>query len=176
LQTIESEVVNGYLRGGTKVPLKEDPLFKLVWSNDEYELRTAKCAKFDAHNNFIGWEYKTDRLRKYSWIDQRWVLEQWRPPEVAYNSELPESINGSYEPLYVFQDERYNSLPLRLDVIQFIVKCALAPEKSEQLRKSISLEARENKDKKAMKESLEVLEDEGPLVSQFHDGSAILRP
>lgn len=43
------------------------------------------------------------------------------PPEFAANSELPDSKNGSYEPLYVFEDKDGNFLHPTRKAVEFLV-------------------------------------------------------
>ena len=176
METIESKQINDWLKGGPKVPLTEQQLFRLVWSDEQREKRWGTFVHFDMHGNKIGETQKLEECLKYSCIKERWILEQWFPPEVTINPELPESHLGSYEPVYVFEDNSGRSLPLRLDAVQFVVKCAMKPKRSELQRKIDDKNAHEEKDNKIFKADLDLLQDEGPLVSQFHDGSAILRP
>jgi hypothetical protein len=173
METIDSSVINAWLATMPCVPLSTQPLFRLVWSDEQYELRTGVFAKFIA-NVKVSEEKRTQNVLKYNWIKERWIVEQWFPPEVCLVEELPESIRGSYEPIYVFEDKGGNALPLKLEVVQFLVKQCLKPKTSAMLKKSISAENTEAREKVAAKQDWEQLADEGPLVSQFHDGTAIL--
>ena len=173
IDTIESYSIKQYLASAPRVSLTNDPLFKLVWSDDERELRTGTFAKFVAGVK-VSEETRTDQALKYNWIKERWILEQWAPPDVTMMEELPNSNVGSYEPLYVFEDKDGNALPLRLDVIQFIIKQALKPKTSAMFKRSLYKENAAAKTQVANDYSFDVLNDEGPLVSQFHDGSAVL--
>jgi len=101
-------------------------------------------------------------------------LEQWFPPEVCLNPELPDSIHGSYEPIYVFEDKDGNSLPLVLRVVQIIVRNCLLNTRSTMLRRSEDIARREKVEQIAYNKDMDMLSDEGPLVSQLHDGSAVL--
>jgi hypothetical protein len=107
---------------------------------------------------------------------ERWILEQWFPPEACLDPELPLSGLGSYEPIYVFESATGVALDLNLLVVQIIVKCALEPRRSSLRKRTDDANAAEQKEERIHKQDLAILEDEGPLVSQFHDGSAILAP
>ena len=172
--TIQANVIQHWLDQQARVPLTDKPLFRLVWSSDVRELRTGTYRQFSAEN-FIREVQKTELVLKYNWIPDRWILEQWFPPEVAQNDELPETCFGSYEPIFVF-DKKGEVLPLALEPVQFIVNIALRPKKSKMLRKSLSEEVKDQKEQAARNADMDFLNDEGPLVSQFHDGSAVLMP
>jgi len=173
IDTIDSLNIKKFLQSGPKAGLSEQPLFRLVWSDDEYELRKGTFGRFYGGEKIS--EYEAVEYRpKYSWLKERWVLEQWFGPQVTYMKELPESKSGSYEPIYVFESHAGSPLPLNLEVVAFIVKNALKPKTSEQLKKSIAKEQAEAKTKQAEQADWDMLNDEGPLVSQFHDGSAVL--
>jgi hypothetical protein len=175
METIESAVINAWLKIGPCVPLKTEPLFRLVWSDDSYELRTGTFAKFIAGVK-VSEHTTTEKVLKYNWISERWLVEQWFPPSICMMDELPESINGSYEPIYVFEDAKGNALPLKMEVVEFLIQACLKPKASEARRKSIASANIESREKMADKQNWDILTDEGPLVSQFHDGTAILRP
>jgi hypothetical protein len=175
METTDSLIINSWLGTMPAVSLRTEPMFRLVWSDDQYEIRTGVFAKFIAGIK-VSEEKRTQNVLKYNWIKERWIVEQWFPPEVCMLEELPESVRGSYEPIYVFEDKDSNALPLKLEVVQFLVQQCLKPKTSAMLKKSVSLENTEERKRIAAKQDWEQLTDEGPLVSQFHDGTAILRP
>lgn len=173
--TVESEIINNWLSGGPKVPLKEQPLFRLVWSDDQYELRTGTFTDWASGVKIR--EYKaTERVPKYNYIKERWIIEQWFPPEVTLNAELPHSHEGSYEPIYVFESSKGQVLPLNLRVAQIVVRNCLLNSRSTMLRRSEDLSRRERVEQVEYNKDLDLLNDEGAVVSQLHDGSAILNP
>ena len=174
--TIEASLIRDFLSRGPKIPLTDKPLFKLVWSNDERELRIGTYNTFDIHGNFIKQETKPENSLKYSWIKERWILEQWAPPEVCLNPELPDSINGSFEPIYVFEDKFGRALPLNGRVVEIIINRIMQPSTSEMFKRSLYKNQKEQKEAEQDKLVESILSDEGPLVSQFHDGTAIIMP
>lgn len=171
--TIEHEQINRFLSSGPKIPMTERPLFKLVWSDDAYELRTGTYRVFES-GVFIREETITKQVLKYSWLKECYVLEQWFPPQLCMLEELPDSDKGSYEPIYVFADAAGNTLPLNPKVVEFIVQQAMKPQKSSQLLKSVIDARMDAREQQLDDQNWDLLNDEGPLVSQFHDGSAIL--
>ena len=176
LETIDSFNINEWLRTmGPKISLTESPLFRLVWSDDMYELRTGTYAIFDKTTGAkLSESTRTENVLKYNYIKERWILEQWFPPQVVMNPELPNSKSGSYEPVYVFESAAGNALPLALQIVQIWVKNSMKPKTSQMHKRSLYNAIQEEREKQADKQDWEVLNDEGPLVSQFHDGSAIL--
>ena len=178
METIESKVINDFLSGHTKVPLTDKPMFKLVWSEDEYELRTGDYAIRDPKTTaIIAYAKKTDIVRKYGAIIERWILEQWYPPEVCQDPELPEACHdGSYEPIFVFEDKFRRPLQLNKLVVEIILSRLGAPSRSEAAIRSELRAELDAQDDKIAKMDWDILSDEGPLVSQFHDGTAILNP
>jgi hypothetical protein len=175
MESIEAEVINNYLRTLPHVPLKDDPFFRLVWSDDTRELRTGTFTEW--YGKVLIREYQaTERVPKYNWLKERWVLEMWCPPEVAYNDELPESISGSYEPVFVFEDAKHNVLPLNLRVVQILVQRLMQPRRSRlQIRTDI-LNEMAAKELQAENLDASVLHDDTELTSLLHFGEAIIMP
>lgn len=173
-KTIEKENIDSFLKSGPKIPLTEKPMFRLAWSDSEYELRTGTYRSFTSTGILIREETKTEYVLKYNWLKERYILEQWFPPSLSATEELPESNKGSFEPIYVFEDAEGKALPLKLQVIEFIVKKCLEPQRSSQYLKSVIDERLTANTKRLDDRDWDLLNDEGPLVSQFHDGSAVL--
>ena len=118
--------------------MSTQPLFRLVWSDDQYELRTGTFGKF-VDNIKIAEYQATEQVLKYSWIKERWIVEQWFPPEVCLLDELPESKQGSFEPIYVFETSKGVALPLKLEVVQFLVQASLKPKTSVTLGNNLQM-------------------------------------
>lgn len=116
------------------------PIWRLVWSTDLREkrlgefhdfygdiyLRTTKCVK---------------EVPKYWYAKDRWVLERltFLPPNAAIHKELigqvelditKPTMNGSYEPIYVFQDKDQNPLEVTEWAIEAVLQALeKGPEK-----------------------------------------------
>ena len=172
LETQESRTINNWL-AQFKVPLKNEPLFRLRWSEDLHELRRANYPIYSGPI-IIGHSERVEKAKKYNWIKERWILEQWIPPNLSYSEDLPETKNGDYTAIYVFETSSGLSLALRLDVVQIIIKNILGPKASQRERYSVACSEIEKKEKIADKVVESCLNDESYLVSQFHSGSAIL--
>ena len=173
--TITAEIITKFLAKGPKVPLSDEPMFRLVWSSDIKEKRIGTYRDYVA-GVFVRERHCCESVLKYNYIQDRWILERWFPPEVCWNEELPDSIKGSYECIYSFEDANYEPLPLNLQVVEFIVNKCMTLKTSEMFKKSYSKALEDGKKKATFDNDLNLLMDEGPLVSQFHDGSAILMP
>jgi len=172
LETQESRIINDWL-AQFKIPLSTQPLFRLSWSEDLYELRRSDYPIYHGPI-IIGHSERIKEVKKYNWIKDRWILEQWIPPDLAFCKDLPETKNGDYTAIYVFETSSGVSLALRLSVVQIIVKHILSPSKSMAARYSDMCAALDVKENNAEKIVEAVLNDESYLVSQFHSGSAIL--
>lgn len=104
------------------------PLYRLSWSDNQYEKRSGSFNEFYGDifvRTFVG----TTMVKKYPYIHERWILEIWFPPEMVIREELPDSRFGSYEPIYVFEDSKGESLPLSLRVVELIVNYNSNPRK-----------------------------------------------
>lgn len=147
---------------------------RLVWSDDARELRFGTFNEYHGSiflRQFIG----VREVQKYSWIKSRWVLERWYPPEIVNNPELPESVKGSYEPVYIFQDRHEKPLPLSLRVVELICEHMFnrPPE-----RQRIN-EGHEREEAIRNKDETNYLEDglEMSIISnQLHQGEAVVVP
>jgi hypothetical protein len=173
-ETVESKAINDYLGTLEKVPLRDDPLFRLVWSDEQFELRTF-IKQLYMGNRCVGEVESTENTPKYPWIEGRWVFEMWFGPDVVLHDELPESDKGSYEPLYVFEGKDKQPLPLNLTVIEFIISRIRKPKSSPSLIKSIiqdDKEARALRQRKLDEDYLDV----SPMASNLHFGEGILVP
>ena len=175
IHTVETQLIADFLTiRGPKVPLSDKSIFRLVFSDDEFEFRRGIYRDFDSNGNFIKEYEQVKYTKKYPYLQACWVIEQWFDGSVAYSPEIVGSINGNYELIYAFCDAKGNALPPLLKVAEIVMHRALLPETSAALKKSINQERYEEKQKKIDAKDWDILNDEGPLVSQFHDGSAVL--
>jgi hypothetical protein len=121
------------------------PLYKLVWSTSEIELRHGTFREF--HDDvFIREVTETRWTKKYWYINDRWILERWIPPGLVATKELPNSVNGSYEPIYTFEDGDRLYLTPNIKVLDFIITMAEKPHhitKEELMQELIDKEEKE---------------------------------
>lgn len=153
--------------------LRHAPLYRLVWSEAEYEWRRGVFNEFDGAT-LIRSITGTKLVRKYNYIHDRWIFEKWLPPEVAFDEDLPKSREGSYEPLYVFQDNRGNALPVIRAALEFIIYC-------DSRRQRPTQSAPEDKAAEAASETKKYNElydsiDTTVISSQLHMKEGIVKP
>jgi hypothetical protein len=165
--------INNYLANfGANLTLQ--PLFRLVWSTDQLEKRWGDFSDY-VGPIFLRTVHEVREVPKYWYIPDRWVLERWFPPEIAYSEEVPDSRFGSYEPLYVF-DKEGTILPLRLRVIEIIMK-SISEYKSPTDRR-IEKENKKISDEKLEQEYFDRVIDgsDSGLGLQLHWKEAIIVP
>ena len=165
--------INNYLRRWGKNPYGQ-PLIRLVWSDYQREVRIGEFNEF--HGSIYLRTVKGAKVvPKYPWIRERWVLERWAPPSLAYTPELPESRQGSYEPVYVFQDKWGNALELSLRVVELICSAMMnRPSSSEEIKQTLD----EHLERKDREETHDIEEEIGagmsdPIASSLSTGEGI---
>lgn len=138
-ETLEAAFINEWLKTQPK-HLNGKYLFRLSWTSDQFEVRTGTyCLYYGAQ--FIKEEKKTERVNKYPYFADRWILERYFPPEQVQNPELPEACReGSYEPLYLFEGADGRPLPLNLQVVKIIVHRCLNPSSKQAIKDAIAEE------------------------------------
>lgn len=97
----------------------DKPNFRVVWSNDQLEKRIVTYTKdgFELINPMVA------EVRKYSYIDSRFVLERLIPVDPK-NTDLTEKI--SYEPAWTFNNANTGEyIPPRYDMCQVIIESIL---------------------------------------------------
>lgn len=148
------------------------PHYKLVWSDHEHEVRVGTYNEFSG-NIFLRTVTGAQRVRKYPFARERWILEKYFPPEVAHNETLPESSQGSYEPLFVFQDKDANPLPVTLKVVEILVAFDHAMRSRQPALQDKALqELSETAEFNALLDSIDV----SWVASLLHTKEAIVRP
>ncbi len=148
------------------------PLFRLVFSDREVEKR---------HGTFIDWYGKifvrqytgVREVPKYNYLKAKWILERWMPP--SFQPEI-DALQGTYEPIYVFQDAMGNSLPIIEDFTHQVIERLHNPLLPGH-RMSILQTQKEEEYRKEIEYSLLVMEEASPLLAgKLHAGEAIVRP
>lgn len=109
------------------------PIWRIVWSTSQREMRRGKFSDYYG-TIFLREVEEVRSVPKYWYNPDRWVLERltFLPPNAAIHKELLSQTstldiqapvyNGTYEPIYVFEDKDKNPLPLVefvLDAIMF---------------------------------------------------------
>jgi len=136
----------------------ERPLFQVVWSDDEREMRKGTFAEFLGKifiRNYIGIKC----VPKYGYLPRRWVLERFVPPTNHPNEELPFGWQGTYEPLYVFENQ-FNALPPRIDVCERLIKISMNPLNPNEIRNILS-DMVEEQETQEIDSNREMIEEQG---------------
>ena len=136
------------------------PHFRLVWSDDMYEMRTY------CRPPLVG----TARVKKYEYLFHRWILEMWAnnpPPREVINYDF-------YEPLWVFEDKNGNPLPPIWKAIEFVIYCKLNPwdKVKRRLETELMLDAEQQADVNYFFDMFDIT----PLQSRFMDRTAVILP
>ena len=155
--------------------LAGNQIFRIVWSTKELEKRIGEFNEFYGPI-FLRTLRGMREVPKYPFVKDRWVLERFLPPELAYTPEIPSSAHGTYEPVYVFETESGEFLPLNFEVALTIIGMLLAPKLTPQARMSQLKEEDEKKDKEELKYYQDYLHGEGHTLWQLHSKEAILNP
>lgn len=174
-ESLEAAQINRFLRTFGNSPLdSKKPLFRLVWSSTELETR---FGEFDVHLGpiFLRTEICTKEVFKYQDIWDRYILEQWQPPEIAYTKEVPASQFGLYTPLYPFEDKDHNRLPLNMRVVELIMYAMLAPRKTYLERLSRIKEEMKKKEEDIDQYIMDSVES-SDITSNLHFGEGIIVP
>lgn len=103
------------------------PMFRIVFSDDQLEKRFGKYAEF--YGPIFIREFSGLREnKKYWYIQHKWVLERWMPSLSVYDRMIPGTSEGSYEPIYVFQDANGNPLPVVEEVANRVIHTLFNPK------------------------------------------------
>lgn len=167
--------INGSLRRRYGINFKNEPVFRVVWSDDQFEDRLGTYEDYYNDTIFLRTVTCVRRVPKYSYVKARWILERWIAGELmeGYHDEVPGSTGGSYEPIYVYQDANENALPLCEEVTYALISSLFTTVgKSE--RESIDASEKDKKEKGIREADLDVMEEASPyLAGKLHDGEAV---
>lgn len=114
-------------------------------------------------------------VRKYSYLRDRWILERWYPPSVAYDSELPNSTQGSYEPIFVYEDKHQNPLPVTFKTLEYIVGAFERPRVSKEQRELEMMNQLKLAEEREVQEFMDMI-DTSVIQSQLHMKEGIVVP
>ena len=104
------------------------PIWRIVWSADQYEKRLGTYDDYSPAGLFIRTVTEVREVRKYSqWIIDKYVLERLVVVPEENQPELPMS-KLSYEPIYVFQTSSGMYLPPRVDAAKFVIDAVYAAQ------------------------------------------------
>jgi len=121
------------------------PMWRVVWSDDQFEKRLMEYTPSGVELLVP----EVMEVRKYSYVQHRYILERLVLVPEPDKKELPES-HTSYEPMWVFQDANDNYLPPVLEACKFIIDTVYAAMGKKSLRKYV-----EGEDKDARVEKIQ---------------------
>lgn len=120
------ETINRQLRELYSIDISSgQPIFRIVWSNDELEVRVGDWEDYDKNGNLIRRINESRLVPKYIGKKDRYILERL----VAVPDVNKDELGGnkvSYEPLWTFENQDDNSyMPPRITMCQFIINTVL---------------------------------------------------
>ncbi len=149
-------------------------MWRIVWSDDQIEKRLTSYTK-------EGFELLTPmmvELPKYSWIRQKYVLEQLVIVPVNHLDELTTKV--SYEPIWVFQDDEGNYLPPKWEMTEFVIYAIYAvrgkPNLAKYKEKLTDLNSREGIEARVNELEAQLFGNETSTGDALAHGDAIVVP
>ena len=92
------------------------PIYRIVWSEDQFEKRLTDCTD----TGVILLVPEVRELPKYKqWIHNKFILEKLIAVPEVNAKELENKV--SYEPLFVFEDINGNPLPPKWEAAKFVI-------------------------------------------------------
>jgi hypothetical protein len=123
-----TETINQRLKDYFGVAWNNDVIWRVVWSEDQFEKRLT--AYTDTGLQLLFPEVR--ELPKYKqWIKEKYVLERLTVIPEINKDELTEKI--SYEPIFVFEDKNGFALPPRWEACKFVIDSILAAQGEESM-------------------------------------------
>lgn len=153
------------------------PLWRIVWSKDEYEKRLGTFRDFIPGTDVLLREVTEVReVPKYSYIKPRWILEKLM---YAPTPELPDSDKPHYEVIYVFENLQGTAMFPIWDYTKYLIDTImLGAEEAARRNKYMNpdkLEAMMNEEDNKKQEKIydELLQESSPLAAALGDGEAV---
>jgi hypothetical protein len=101
------------------------PYWRVVFSEEQLEKRWGTFRDFDDNGNFIREVTEIREVPKYrQWIQGKWVLERLTTVPLPNVVELL-GEQFSYEPVWVFEDNKGNALPPIFRACKFVINAVL---------------------------------------------------
>ena len=153
-----------------------EQLFRVVFSDNLTEKR------FGIFREFYGPLFVREirglkEVPKYPHIRGRWILEKWFPPELVYTDEIPSTSHGSYEPLFVLQDDNYEPLQLCEEFVHAIIWHHNHPKLMGDRKSDLAEQERLELDQEVESNKEEIAEEGRTWIGhRLHSGEGIVRP
>jgi hypothetical protein len=152
LETIQN--LNKYLEIKGKT-LEGKPLYRLVWSDDQFEFRKGLFKEF-LGETFLREFTGVKEVRKYNYIHSRYILERHFPPEYCNSAEIANP--NYYEPVYVVQDRFGSYLEPNIKVLDFLISAAENSTATSEQELINNLKEKDEKEIQEIADALEVSE------------------
>lgn len=170
------ETINRQLREQFGIDTaSKSPMFRVVWSEDQYEKRLMDVTD----EGLILLTPQVREVKKYSqWIKERYVLESLVLVPEQNQAELA-GLKVSYEPLWVFSDNKGDYLPPAFWACKFVIDTRNAAMGKTSLKKYVDEEAlhpEETKEKRIAEYMEQLFGDESSLAYRTVTGEATIVP
>jgi hypothetical protein len=170
------ESINRQLRSmfGIDTETRES-IFRVVWSEDQFEKR---LSNYTASGIQLLTPLVCEMPKYRQWVQEKYVLERLVVVPETSSDELLDA-KKSYEPLWVFRDNKGNYLPPKLEVCKLVIDTLYAALGKKSMAKYVDEEAKNPIEKS--KERIDKLEeelfgDESGLLGRTITGEAIAMP
>lgn len=147
--------------------------YRVVFSENEFEKRLGEFNLFSG-SIYLRTEKTCKECLKYPYIKSKFLIEKFTSPNMIRVKELPESNNGSYEPLYVFEDKDGNFLEPNLKAA--IMVCHANQNPVGYWERKAQLDKEEQDEQKREYEAVYFGRDESNITHALHFGEAIVVP
>jgi hypothetical protein len=121
--TEEIRDINNWLRETYGLSLTGKAKFRVIWSEDIFENRKGRFNEFYG-SIFLRELTGVQRVKKYNYINNRFIIEGWMDSDMSHNGEVPVAISGDYIAIYVFEGNDRNPLPVTKKALAFIIASA----------------------------------------------------
>lgn len=115
---------------------EDRPRYRVVWSEDEFEMRHGTFNDYTSNGLFIRQVTETRQVPKYrQWIQNTYILEQLTIYENhKHDGSMVESLG--YEPVYTFRQLGKEGIP-SFEACKFLIEVVITGMKSPGDRKSV---------------------------------------
>ena len=147
--------------------------YRVVFSDNELEKRLGEFKVFSGPI-YLRTERACRECLKYPYIKSKFVIEKFNLPDTISLKELPESNNGSYEPIYVFEDKDGNFLHPNIQVA--IMVCHANQNPINYWTRKNQFDKEEQDQAKKEYEAVYFGQQESNISSALHFGEGIIVP
>jgi len=176
--TIPPEIIriNNLLKEHFGMADDRRPIWRIVWSDDQFEKRLMDVTDSGIHLLFP----EVREVPRYNYIPHKYVLEQLVAVPFVNQHELPE-VKVSYEPLWVFEDKYGNPLPPKFEACKLVIDTIHAAKQMGSLKKYTDPEADGNNGLEAKAVRLaeihgELFGNDTAVTDALHSKTGVVNP